>query len=99
MSEDFNARMQEGFELSPEHKYYFNGYTIAVSPNDVIIGLQHNIKTLALLSTNHIIAKTFAKAILTLLEDLEKNADYKIPTLDEIQGKLAESRKPQSAEE
>lgn len=85
---NFDKRVQLGLQLPDEKKFYFNGYTITLSPQDVVIVLQNNDQPVAFLNTSHTIAKTMVEALSKLLDDFEKASKHEILTLGEYEERL-----------
>lgn len=85
---EFDARLQEGLQLTDDKKYYFNGFTISISPPDFVIILQNNNEPIAYLNTTHSVAKTLAVKISGILSDFEKSTKHKIPTLDDLKEEI-----------
>lgn len=65
-------------------KIYFNSFSMAVGPGDVIIALQLHGKPVVVLNTSYTIAKTLGKAINGSIEDLEKKTGNNIMTSLEV---------------
>ena len=92
MSEPVNSnlmQLQAASELPLDKKFYFNGFTIAMSPIDCAIVLQYNNQPIALLSTSHTIAKTLVAQLNGLISDFEQKTGRDILKLDEIQALLS----------
>jgi len=92
MSEQINInlmQLQAASELPPDKKFYFNGFTVAISPIDCAIVLQYNNQPIALLSTSHTIAKTLVVQLNGLISDFEQKTGRGILKLDEIQALLS----------
>src|SRR4030067_760756 len=83
------SRLHSASELPLEKKLYFNGFTVALSPIDCSIVLQHNDQTIALISTSHSIAKTLVSQLDSLLSDFEHKTGNVILKLDEINDLLS----------
>ncbi len=81
-------QLQAAAELPPDKKFYFNGFTIAVSPMDCAIVLLHNNQPIAFLSTSHTVAKSLAVGIDGLVRGFEEKTGLRIPTLDEARALL-----------
>lgn len=91
MSEQANInlmQLQAASELPPDKKFYFNGFTVAISPIDCTIVLQYNNQPVALLSTSHTIAKTLVVQLSGLISDFEQKTGRAILKLDEMQALL-----------
>lgn len=88
---DFEQRIVEGLKLPDERKFYFNGYTVSITPQDVIIILQKNNQPFAVLNTSHSIAKTFVEALSKLIEDFEKRTNHEILTLSDYEERLKDA--------
>ncbi|OGO36237.1 MAG: hypothetical protein A2W35_10240 [Chloroflexi bacterium RBG_16_57_11] len=80
----FEEQLRKGLELPPENRYYFNGYTISISPPDFVIVLKYNDQPIAYLNTSHTIAKTLAKVMTNIITGFENKTKQHIFTLDEI---------------
>ena len=89
-NEVFQAQLQAGLGLPPEKKIYFNGYTIAMTPTDVVLVLLSNNQAVITLNTPLTIAKTLSKVIDALIKDYETRTGQKVLTLDEISTSLGE---------
>jgi len=85
--------LQAGAELPHEKKFYFNGFSIGISPMDVAIVLLHHNQPIAHLSTSHIMAKSLAEATLALIAGQETSTGQKVPTLDELRILLDKQQK------
>jgi len=90
-AEIFQAQLQAGLELPADKKFYFNGYTIAMSPSDILIVLLFNNQPVATLNTSSIIAKTLMKSIEGLITDYEKRTGQRVLTLDEVASATSEA--------
>jgi len=92
MSEPDNInlmQLQAASELPADKKFYFNGFTVAISPMDCAIVLQYNNQPIALLSTSHTIAKTLVTQLNGLISDFEQKTGQGILRLDEVQALLS----------
>ena len=92
MSEPVNSnlmQLQAASELPLDKKFYFNGFTVAMSPIDCAIVLQYNNQPIALLSTSHTIAKALVAQLNGLISDFEQKTGRDILKLDEIQALLS----------
>lgn len=65
-------------------KIYANGFICARSNSDVMIVLQLNGQPLTVLNLSFTSAKTFAKNLSGVIEQIEQTMDHKIMTIDEI---------------
>jgi hypothetical protein len=83
-NDPLQSQLQAGFELPAEKKMYFNGFTLAVTPSDVVIVLQQNNQPVALLNTSYVIAKTLVIKLGDLLKNFEEKTEQPILTLDQI---------------
>ncbi|MBI5290401.1 MAG: hypothetical protein HY872_00805 [Chloroflexi bacterium] len=83
-SEIVQAQLQAGLDLPQEKKLYFNGYTIAMTPTDIVLVLMFNNQPVATLNTSPTIAKTLGKVLDALIKDYETRTGQKVLTLDEI---------------
>ncbi len=82
------VQLQVGAELPPEKRYYFNGFTVAMSPMDCAIVLLHQDRPIAFLNTSHMVAKTLVAALDTLIKDFEEKSGQQILKLDELPATL-----------
>jgi len=92
-NDSFQAQLQAGSDLPSDRKFYFNGYTIAMTPTDIEIVLQLNNKPVATLNTSLTIAKMLAIVIDGFVKDYESKTGQRILTLDELKASL--SKRPQ----
>jgi uncharacterized protein (DUF1499 family) len=76
--------LQDGLNLSSDKKIYFNGFTLSITPSDVIIVLQRDNQVVTFLNTTHIIAKTLMVKLQSALEGFENDTEFHIPNLDNI---------------
>ena len=85
-------QLQAASELPLDKRFYFNGFTIAISPIDCAIVLQYNNQPIALLSTSHTIVKTLVAQLNGLISDFEQKTGQGILKLDEIQDLLSKGQ-------
>ena len=86
---ELQNQIQVALELPPESKFYVNGFTIAMTPTDVVIVLLQNNKPIALLNTPPIIAKALTASLDGLVKDYETKTGQRVLTLDEINSALS----------
>jgi len=85
----YQEQIQRAMELPPEKKFYFNGFSIAISPMDVAIVLLHNNQPIAFLNGSHIAAKSLATAMLGLFNGFEKETGQTVPTSSQVTSGLS----------
>ncbi len=86
---DINLKLLQGAaELPPDKKFYFNGFTVAISPIDCAIVLNYNNQPVAFLITSYTIAKTLSAHLDGIIKGFEDKTGQRILKLDEIQAIL-----------
>ena len=80
--------VQDGQNLPPEKKNYFNGFAVSITDNDVILILQNNGQPVAYLNTSHIIAKALNAKLQEIITGFEQGAEITIPVLEDLRKKL-----------
>lgn len=80
-------------ELPLESKFYFNGFTVGISPMDCSIVLMRNNQPIALLNTTHVIARAMSSGLEGLIKDFEDKTGQHVMKLDELK-QLLENDKP-----
>lgn len=81
-------QLQAGFDLPAEKKFYFNGFAFTITPPDCTFVLTNNNQPVVLLNASHTITKSLAMALLSIINEFEKNNNQKILTLDEIESHI-----------
>jgi hypothetical protein len=87
-NQDFEKAIQEGLNLPPERKIYFNGFVVSTTITDVVIVLQNNNQPVILLNTSHMIGKTLVAKLQQTLRSFEKGSGTHIVTLDKFEKKI-----------
>jgi hypothetical protein len=75
--------LQLGNELPVDKKFYFNAYTVGVSPADFTIVLLNNNQPVACLNCSHNTGKSLSQMLANIINDMEKKTGQKILTVDE----------------
>lgn len=86
---ELQNQIQAALELPSESKFYANGFTIAMTPTDVVVVLLQNNKPIALLNTSPAIAKALTASLDALLKDYEAKTGQRVLTLEEINSALS----------
>ena len=81
-------QLQKATELPPENKYYFNGFTVQITPADFTIVLLLDNEPIAYLNSTHTLAKTLSTKIEGLIKNFEEKTKTTIMTLDELSSAL-----------
>ena len=75
-----------------DKRLYFNGYQVTISPQDVMINLLQNGEVQMTLNASHVTAKSFALALLDVIQKTETAIGHDYLTIDKIvalmQGKI-----------
>jgi hypothetical protein len=82
---EIQVRLERALSLPEDKKFYFNGFTISITPSDVLISLESTHQTIALLQTPHYVAKTLVEKLNNVITKFEKDSDYTFPTLQEME--------------
>ena len=91
--DQMNLNRQISAELPLESKFYFNGFTVSISPMDCSIVLMHNNRPIALLNTTHVIARAMSSGLEGLIKDFEDKTGQHVMKIDELK-QLLENDKP-----
>ena len=83
--DDIQKRIAKVLSLPPEKRVYFNGFVINLSASDVAIGLETNGQPAFVLNTSFAVAKALASVLNVTLSEFEKNVEYQIPELKDIE--------------
>src|SRR3989304_6622316 len=81
--EDLGKIIEKAVEDNIE-TIYFNGFTNALGVGDVVILLQKNSKSVAILNTSYTVAKTLAIKLGEMISFLEDKTSQKMLTTDQI---------------
>lgn len=95
--EEIKSKVDAAMESLPiDRKFYFNGFSLAISPTDISILIQQNNQVVALITTSHAMAKTLMINLTNAINDLEKNIGTQILTLEEVVNRINEEIKKQA---
>ncbi len=82
------GQLQDGSKLAPEKNLYFNGFATTVIPGDISITLYQDTEPVAVLRASHVVAKSLAMNLATILNIFESKTGQQIMTLDDISNSL-----------
>jgi hypothetical protein len=85
---ELSTRISKSMNLPLEKKVYFNGFTIAISPSDIAIGLEINGEPELLLNTTIPIAKEFVKLLNDTISKHEKTMGFEFPSLHDLEMRI-----------
>ncbi len=88
---DLQILMQKALELPPEKKFYSNGFSIGLSPADLVVVLLQNNQPTAVVHMSHTAAKSLIEKLQIVIRDFEAKTDQNILTIDEISSRLTSS--------
>jgi len=86
--EAFQRQMRQALEDPEIPRIHFNGFINSMGGGDVLLVLQQNEKPVAVLNASFTVAKTLAKLLGEMIENLETKTGNTIMTTDEIASKL-----------
>lgn len=89
---EVEKRLSRLISLPSEKKVYFNGMVVSMSASDVMIGLETNGEPAILLNTSFSVAKALVQLLGVTIDKFEKDTEYEIPTLKEVEEKLGKAK-------
>ena len=85
----------QGIPILPEEKsVYFNGFAIGVGGSDVVLTLVRNGVPIQTLNASFTVAKTLGESIVTAIQQLERNTNHQIMTVQEVAAGTQKSKPP-----
>jgi hypothetical protein len=69
---------------------YFNGFSISLGTGDILLVLNRNNKPVAALQASYTLAKTLAKSLTEIIEELERRTGNDIMTTHHVARRLLE---------
>jgi hypothetical protein len=85
-AEQLQNIVKTAFENAPT--YYANGFVNGLGMADSYLVLQTNDQSVAVVNMSLSMAKTMANNLMLMVRNFEEQTGQKVPTLDEIQGKM-----------
>jgi len=84
-----DQRITQGIKSEVE-KIYFNGFALSIGTGDVIMVLERNQETVAVLNASYTVAKTLSIKLNGIIKKLEGATENTIMTTDHINNSMKE---------